>query len=166
AALELIGARGIPTWYPWAAAARGYALALSGQPSEGIRLLEGALERAVALPFLFGHSQWVSWLAHASLLARGVGDGAGLGGEGLRLSRERGEQGYEAWALHILAAVARSGAARGPDAETLDREALSLATRLGMRPLAARCHLALGESDRARTLIEEIDLCVGGLPAR
>ena len=68
-ALEVIRARGIPTWYPWAAAARGYALALSGRAAEGLPLLEQALERAVALPFLFGHSQWVSWLAHASLVA-------------------------------------------------------------------------------------------------
>ena len=95
-ALDLIGARGIPTWYPWAAAARGYALALSGCAAEGLPLIERALERAVALPFLFGHSQWVSWLAHASLVAGEPAAAARLGREGVRLSRERGEQGYEA----------------------------------------------------------------------
>ena len=68
-ALALIEARGIPTWHPWATASRGYALALSGQ-----RRREGAGSSApssarCALRFLFGHSQWVTWLAHAHLLA-------------------------------------------------------------------------------------------------
>ena len=46
-------------------------------------MIEGALERAVALPFLFGHSQWVSWLAHASHLAGKTGEAIRLGHEGL-----------------------------------------------------------------------------------
>jgi tetratricopeptide (TPR) repeat protein len=157
-ALDLIEARGIPTWYPWAAAARGYALALAGRAAEGIPLLERALERAVALPFLSGHSQWVSWLAHASLLAGRPDDAVRLGREGLALSRERGEEGYQAWGLHILAAIAPAARpaaadARGVegdalDAERLERQALDLATRLGMRPLVARCHLALTTTRR------------------
>jgi tetratricopeptide (TPR) repeat protein len=179
-ALDLIAARGIPTWYPWAAAARGYALALSGRAAEGAPLIERALERAVALPFLFGHSQWVSWLAHASLLAGHPAEAVRRGQEGLRLSRERGEQGYEAWALHILAAIARAEAGGLPDAGALDLQALDLATRLGLRPLAARCHLALAQSygcrgehtrasehlAHARALIAEMDLCVGESPGR
>jgi predicted negative regulator of RcsB-dependent stress response len=43
-ALETIEARGIPTWQPWAAALRGYALALAGRLDEGRALLELALE--------------------------------------------------------------------------------------------------------------------------
>jgi transcriptional regulator with AAA-type ATPase domain/tetratricopeptide (TPR) repeat protein len=178
-ALELIRARGIPTWYPWAAAARGYALALSGRTGEGLPLLEGALERAMALPFLFGHSQWVSWFAHASLIAGRMEEADRLGREGVRLSRERGEQGYEAWGLHILAVIARAEPARGQEAEALDIAGLALADQLGMRPLAARCHLALGESyrggrehvradehlTRARALIEELDMRVEESPA-
>jgi tetratricopeptide (TPR) repeat protein len=175
-ALEVIDARGIPTWYPWAAAAHGYALALSGRPAEGLPFLERALKRAVALPLLFGHSQWVSWLAHASLLAGRIEEAGHHGREGLRLSRKRGEQGYEAWALHILAAIIRAGGSGEPEAEELDLQALALATQLGMRPLAARCHLALAESDRrrgenaravehwgrARALLDALDMRVEG----
>ena len=87
--LEIIETRGLPTWFPWAGALRGYALALSGRTDEGVALLERALERAVALPFLFGHSQWVAWLAHAQLLAERL-DAAllrGVGAVGARCDR-------------------------------------------------------------------------------
>ena len=75
AALDLMATRGIPTWFPWAASIKGYALALSGDAAQGAPLLEQALQRAAALPFLVGHSQWVAWLAHALLVA-GAGDRA------------------------------------------------------------------------------------------
>jgi tetratricopeptide (TPR) repeat protein len=149
-ALELIAARGIPTWFPWAAALRGHVAALAGDPTAAVAHLERALERAVALPFLFGHSQWVAWLAQACLLDGRTEDAARLGDEALRLSRQRGERGYEAWALQIRGEVE---ARRGPDAraaaDALHRQALALATELGMRPLAARCDLALAALHRS-----------------
>jgi DNA-binding NtrC family response regulator/tetratricopeptide (TPR) repeat protein len=141
-ALRLIDARGFPTWFPWAAAERGYALARSGRTAEGLALLAQALDRALALPLLSGHSQWVAWNAHAHLLAGDVEAAAGMGAEALALSRQRGERGYEAAALHTLGEIAawQGEAAR---AEAYLREALALAASLGMRPLAARCRLAL-----------------------
>jgi tetratricopeptide (TPR) repeat protein len=143
-ALEVIEARGLPTWFPWAAALRGYALALSGHVDEGQALLERALERARALPFLFGHSQWVAWLAHTHLLAGRVDEARRLAEDSLTLSRRRGERGYEAWTLHVLGEVE---ARRGPDApaaRAFHRQSLALADELGMRPLADRCRAALG----------------------
>ena len=138
--LEIIETRGLPTWFPWAGALRGYALALSGRTDEGVALLERALERAVALPFLFGHSQWVAWLAHAQLLAERLDAARRLGEEALRLSRQRGTRGYEAWALWVLGAIeARRGPAAAAEAESLTRQGRALAETLGMRPLVGRC---------------------------
>jgi DNA-binding NtrC family response regulator/tetratricopeptide (TPR) repeat protein len=139
-ALEMIEARGIPTWFPWAAALRGYALGLSGRVDEGGALLERALERALALPFLFGHSQWVAWLAHVHLLAGRVDAARRVADEALRLSRQRGTRGYEAWALWVLGeAEARGGASSASAAETFTLQARALAETLGMRPLVERC---------------------------
>jgi tetratricopeptide (TPR) repeat protein len=147
-ALEVIEARGLPTWHPWAAALRGHALALAGRVDEGGALLERAVARAVALPFLFGHSQWVGWLAHARLRGGRVDEARQLGEESLALSRRRGERGYEAWALWILGEVeARRGGAALPAARGFHRQALALAGELGMRPLAGRCRLAGGAGD-------------------
>jgi transcriptional regulator with AAA-type ATPase domain/predicted ATPase len=141
-ALDLIEGRGLPTWFPWAAAVQGYALVLSGHLSQGVTLIERALGRAEQVPFLAGHSQWMAWLAHARLLA-GRGDEAErLAGEALHLSRQRGEQGYEAWALHIMGHVQAAGHALDSAAES-ERQALALARDLGMRPLAAWAHLGL-----------------------
>ncbi|MGH7412842.1 MAG: hypothetical protein ACREKJ_01405 [Candidatus Rokuibacteriota bacterium] len=64
---------------------------------------------------------------------------------GLATGRADSERGYEAWALHIRGEVeARSGAAYAAVAE-FHRQALALAQELGMRPLVARVHLALGQ---------------------
>jgi hypothetical protein len=108
--------------------------------------LEAALERAMALPFLYGHSQWLAWLAHTRLVAGRTDDALAPATEALRLSRERGERGYEAWALWILAEV---HSRRAPDAAvTAASEALTLALELGMRPLVAKVHETLAGRDR------------------
>jgi hypothetical protein len=60
--------------------------------------------------------------------------------------RERGQRGYEAWALHLLGEIAaHPGALNSGDAEDHYRAALALAGELGMRPLLAHCHLGLGK---------------------
>jgi tetratricopeptide (TPR) repeat protein len=172
AALDLVEARGLPTWFPWAAALQGYVLALAGRGADGVAQLERAVERAEALPFLFGHSQWVAWLAHAQLLAGRPDEARRLAERAVSLSRQRGERGYEAWALHI---VGEAEAGRGPAAERAQRQALALACELGMRPLAARVHLALarlsgpeGEAGKhleaARSLMDTLGM--PGPPAR
>jgi tetratricopeptide (TPR) repeat protein len=150
AALALIDARDIPAWFPWAAAGRGYARALDGHAAEAVGLLQQAIDRADGLRFLFGHSQWVSWLAHAHALAGNFTEADRRGDEALRLSRDRGERGYEAWILHVLGEVAGLSHAAGSDegmaivdAERHQRAALARATELGMRPLVARCERAL-----------------------
>jgi tetratricopeptide (TPR) repeat protein len=64
----------------------------------------------------------------------------------VKLARERGERGHEAWALRLLAEVASQ--ADRPDMATTEAQygaAMALATELGMRPLVAHCHLGLGK---------------------
>jgi DNA-binding NtrC family response regulator/tetratricopeptide (TPR) repeat protein len=146
-AIDVIRTREVPAWLPWAAAVRGYALALSGRAAEGIGILEQAIDKAVALPFLFGHSQWLAWLAHAHGLAGHADTAARLATDAVRLSRERGERGYEAWALWVRGEVCLDGE------DT--RAALSVASDLGMLPLVGRAHLSLGELyRRAGDLVE------------
>jgi tetratricopeptide (TPR) repeat protein len=152
-ALAVIESRDVPAWMPWLAGVRGYALALSGRVTEGIASLELSLARAVALPFLFGHSQWQAWLAHAQHLAGRAEEAARLAGEALHASRERGERGYEAWALWV------QGEIGGESAAAAAHEGMLIADELAMRPLVARCELTLaalqrdaGDSAAAREL--------------
>ena len=63
----------------------------------------------------------------------------------LALTREHQQRGYQAYALRLLGDIA---AHRDPPenalAESHYRQALTLADKLGMRPLVAHCHHGLG----------------------
>jgi tetratricopeptide (TPR) repeat protein len=63
--------------------------------------------------------------------------------DALALSRRMEARAGEAQALRLAGEAASAG--EGNDAESNYREALVLATELGMRPLVAHCHLGLGK---------------------
>jgi tetratricopeptide (TPR) repeat protein len=76
----------------------------------------------------------------------------------LAFARERGEQGREAWTLRLLGEIAAHPPATSVDtAESLYRQALALAERLGMRPLVAHCHRGLGTLFRRPAMPERAD---------
>jgi ATP/maltotriose-dependent transcriptional regulator MalT len=83
-------------------------------------------------------------LGTTSLLAGEPHEAERAAAEALALARERGERGNEGWALLLTGDVT---AARGEgaleSAVASYREALASAEDLEMRPLAARCRLAL-----------------------
>ena len=84
-------------------------------------------------------------LGEAHLLADQVEDARACADRALMLARERGERGHEAWALRLLGEIASHP--DRPDVATAEAHygaARVLASDLGMRPLAAHCHLGLG----------------------
>lgn len=86
---------------------------------------------------------WAAWLSDRPETARRLAAAA------LDDARTAGEGPGEAEALALLGAIAARDAAAGAavhatDAEKRLGEALAIARDLGMRPLAAQCHLALG----------------------
>jgi tetratricopeptide (TPR) repeat protein len=84
-------------------------------------------------------------LGEAYLLADQVEDARACADRALVLARERGERGHEAWALCLLGDIASRH--DRPDVATAEAHygaAMALASALGMRPLAAHCHLGLG----------------------
>jgi tetratricopeptide (TPR) repeat protein len=84
-------------------------------------------------------------LGEAYLLADRVEDAPACADRAVRLARERGEPGHEAWALRLLGEIASHQS--GPDVATAEAHygaAMALADALGMRPLAAHCHRGLG----------------------
>jgi len=122
----------------------GYAYALTGRGTEGIALMVASLDRIATTRG--GHAKATTWLAEGYLLSGQIDDALRLASEALDLARRLGERGYEVMALHGLAEVV--GRKDPPDVETAIgryREATTMATELGMRPLAAHCHLGLGK---------------------
>src|SRR5262249_15799129 len=77
-------------------------------------------------------------------LAGHVEDAHACADRALALVRERGERGHEAWALRLMGEIhAHGDLSQAGIAEGRYREALALATELGIRPLLPHCHPAL-----------------------
>jgi DNA-binding NtrC family response regulator/tetratricopeptide (TPR) repeat protein len=124
----------------------GYVYALQGRPGEGIPLLEHALSVMEGMRGRFALSLYLALLSEAYVLAdpRGrIEDALTAARRAVTLAREGGQRNAEARALRILGdAVARGDSPE--DAECHYRDAHALADELGMRPLVAHCHLAMG----------------------
>jgi hypothetical protein len=88
-------------------------------------------------------------LGEASLLAYRQDEALEFARTGLTIARERGHRGYEAGALRLLGEIAfHCDPPRIESADDQYRQAMSLATELGMRPLVAHCYLGPGKLSR------------------
>jgi tetratricopeptide (TPR) repeat protein len=152
-ALVICREREFSVWLPQVAGYLGHTYTLAGRVHDGLPLLDEAMavyDATRAWPFrplLTAHRGAACLHAGRPDMARA------LAHEALGLARAHGERGHEAHALRLLGDVAAH--ADRPEAERCYREAIALASELGMRPLGARCHLALGAllgraGDRAR----------------
>jgi tetratricopeptide (TPR) repeat protein len=123
----------------------GYAYALVGRLPEGVTLLEEALAdpEATGTP---NHPLLLAYLGEAHLRAGRREDALEVARRALDLAHRQKERGNEAWVLRLLGEI--TAQADPPDQESAQahyRQALARADELGMRPLAAHCHLGLGK---------------------
>jgi len=131
---------------PFVATFLGTAYTLSGRVSDGIALLEQAIEEMTTLKIMSGQSWLVGFLALGYLLGGRVQQALELAQRANDMARQYEEHGWIAWTNYALghAHSARGDAASGA-AVAAFKEALEGAQALGMRPLAARCELSLGQ---------------------
>ncbi len=135
----------LPFWFPWIASPLGAAYALSGRLAEALPLLEQAAERAAAMRNTDIRSLRLALLSEGYLLAGRIQEAATVAKRALDLARQDKQRGCEAWALRLLGEIAlHSDPPDVENAEASYRRALTLAEELGMRPLAAHCHVGLG----------------------
>jgi tetratricopeptide (TPR) repeat protein len=130
---------------PWVASFLGNAYALSGRLAEALPLLEQAVEQGAATMQMMFHPLLVAHLGEAYLLAGRIEDASQQARHALERSQDLKQRGHEAYALRLLGEIAAQR--QPPDAESAAaayRQAMMLANELGMRPLAAYCHLGLG----------------------
>ena len=122
----------------------GYVLVLSKRIEEGISLMQETQTAAQAMGVADYSAMLVVRSGEACLLADRLDPALALAEGGFTLAREKAQRSGEAWALHLLGAIASHP--DPPDTEKADthyRQALTLAEELGMRPLVAHCHLGL-----------------------
>jgi len=138
--LALVQSRNVPYLFGMTAACLSSAYALSGQVGQALPLLDQVMKR-----FESGvHWLWVAELSETYLLTGHIDRILPLVGRALERSPDLKERGHQAWLLRLLAEIA---ALRDPpeaeQAKRQYRDALALATQLGMRPLVAHCNLGL-----------------------
>ena len=124
----------------------GYALALSGHAVKGVLQLEQGMRQSDAVGLTWLRGQRLNQLGEAYLLAGRVDDAYATAKRSVELCSQRGERGFEAWALRLLAEIVSRRAPSDMKAATeLYTSAMALAAELEMRPLIAHCHLGLGK---------------------
>jgi tetratricopeptide (TPR) repeat protein len=130
---------------PRVAAALGTAYILSGRVADAVALLTPAMEQIRAADMAGFQALCSLPLGEARLLAGRLEEAHALAERTLTHARQRQEWGHEAYALRLLGEIATH---RDPpaveEAEASYRQALALASELGMRPLQAHCHRGLG----------------------
>jgi tetratricopeptide (TPR) repeat protein len=124
----------------------GYAYTLVRQTAAAVALLERGVQQTEALKIFFRYALWLSWLAETYLLAGRMEQAFTLAQRAADHARAHQEPGHQAYASRLLGMLHADGASPDVDqAETFYRQALALASELGMRPLQAHCHLGLGK---------------------
>jgi class 3 adenylate cyclase/tetratricopeptide (TPR) repeat protein len=122
----------------------GFVYVLSGRVAEGLSLLSEAQESEKQYQTLI-----ITHMGEACLLTGRVDKAIAFADRALTFAQERGQQGYEAYALRLLGEIAaREDPLDIGKAEDHYRQALALAEELGMRPLIAHCHVSLGKLHR------------------
>jgi len=142
--LELCRATDLHLWTAEIAADLGYAYALAGRHEEAVPILEATLAEATMTDLRYTYARQHARVGEAHWLAGRVEEAERLAARALEVARAHRQPGQEALALHLCGLVGDEASA-----ETRFGEALSLASSLGMQPLVARCHLALGKLHRA-----------------
>jgi tetratricopeptide (TPR) repeat protein len=135
----------IPVQFPLVACPLGLSYVLSGRANEGIALLEQAVGQTESKR-RSGQAFRVSLLSEAYLLAGRLDEATAKAELGLELSQKYQERGREAWILRLMGEIERTRVPLDVNrAASYYRRALVQAEQLGMRPLSAHCHLAIGE---------------------
>jgi tetratricopeptide (TPR) repeat protein len=135
----------IRIWLPWVAANTGFAYVLSERTSDGLTLLEQAVDHAASIGLMSQMSLWVARLGEAHLLAGQIVEARKHAGRALDFSRKHKERGSEAWALRLLGEIhSHPDSLDAEKAEENYLQALALAEEIGMRPLIAHCRKGLG----------------------
>ena len=156
--VELSRTWNLGIWFPPVASALGSAYAAAGRPADALPLLRESVERTAAMRLLSAQSPALTALGEGHVLAGHPAEALEPARQALALAQQNGERGHEAWALRLLGEIAlRSDPADGGQAREWFLRALERAADLGMRPLAAHCHLGLGQAVRLSGASDESD---------
>jgi tetratricopeptide (TPR) repeat protein len=147
----------VPLLRPPIAADLGVALARCGRVTEGLSHVDAAVEGATQMGRMSRLPLLLVKCGEIHLLAGEHAEATRLATMALSLATEQKEHGNEVYARHLLGEIHAAEAPASALAQQYYLDALMLADKLGMRPLAAHCHAALarllacaGDAEKAR----------------
>jgi class 3 adenylate cyclase/tetratricopeptide (TPR) repeat protein len=135
----------MPAFYPPFAGDLAVVYALTGRTVEALGLAERGVRQALGMQRLGRLALITAHVGEVRLIAGEHAAAVAEGRRALALAEAHQERGNKVYALRLLGLAA--GEASPPAIEEARghyTEALAIAGDLGMRPLAARCHLGLG----------------------
>ena len=131
----------VQSMYSYTLGSLGYAYLLANEPERALAILEkGVKEDNLQASFWPIHKLTV--LADAYRATGDISLATETVERAMKLSDEREELGFEAWAMLVLAGIKNEANQLG-EAEQWYRHALQQASNLSMRPLMAHCHRGL-----------------------
>ena len=160
----------MPTYIPRISSELAVAWALGDRLPEAVAMVQHAVEASEARNQAASYAAALLRSGEVSLLAGRVDAAWEAAARALELFRGRRERGSEARALALQGNIAaRTSPADWVAAEAHLRSALTLAEQLGMRPLVARCRLALArvlrQTARPGPAADEYRLACAGFSA-
>lgn len=170
--MELIDKWSLVYLSPFTMGFLGHACIESGDRARGLSLLEEANNRYARMGLGLFKSLVGMELANGYLQAGRIDDASRQLEKSLKVAGQRGERGFEAYGFFVLGGIAAAtNGGDTDDARQSYENAIARAEELGMAPLAAQCHLALGRLleegsaeeakvhlSRSRTLFEGLGL--------
>jgi class 3 adenylate cyclase/tetratricopeptide (TPR) repeat protein len=139
----------MPAFYPPFAGDLAVVNALTGRTAEALELAERGVRQAQSMQRLGRLSLIITHLGEARLLAGQPAAAAADARRALELAHTHRERGNVVYAERLLGLATRAADPSGAEpARSHLTRALDLADSLGMRPLAARCHLGLARVAR------------------
>jgi class 3 adenylate cyclase/tetratricopeptide (TPR) repeat protein len=139
----------------------GRVYSLANRGPDAIAALDHSRTTCEAIQFSYCHVLATVWYSQALIVVGRLDEARQFAESSLALARAQRARGLQARALRVLGEVLASG--DNPDAkasELLYGEAMTLAERLGLRPLVSRCrvgmaavYLKTGKKDQARTAL-------------
>jgi class 3 adenylate cyclase/tetratricopeptide (TPR) repeat protein len=123
----------------------GYALAKSGRLEQGFDILRNNVELAVKAKLIARHSLRLAYLSEVQALKGNQKEAEATSLEALRMARVHHEKGNEAFAMCTMGEVALLGG-YPLDAEAAFRNALRVASELGLAPVISQANRGLARA--------------------
>jgi predicted ATPase/class 3 adenylate cyclase len=148
-ALTICRETSLTVWQAIPASLLGHCLVALDRKQDGLSLLEEGVRLSDEVGVKAYLARWATLLGEGFLAMGDTARAAEIGERAIELARTHGERGHEAAALRLLGdlALAHEPPLVGTATEHY-RAAIAIADELGLRPLLARTHLALGQLQR------------------